>query len=285
MTGRVLVTGAGGWIGGRLEETLRASGTSVVGAGHNHENSLELRLLDDVRALVADVRPDVVFHLGGTSRLAELLRDPASGNQNVVQPAVNVLEALASLGSGTRLVLVSPAEVYGRVGRVPTDEASPLVPVDLYASARAAVEYMSRGYAARGVDVRIARVFWCVGPGQGRGTLLGDAAWSAANGTTLRIGDPELRRDVVDVRDVVAGLVRTAEHAAPGTATNLCSGRAWRVGDLLDAVGVRWEVDTSLARPTDVPILLGSPARAEALGWQRRHPVEETLRALRPRDP
>lgn len=280
-TGPVLVTGANGWLGRRVEATLASRGVSVVGAGHGHENSLELRLLDDVKELVARVRPSLVIHLGGTSTLGEVLRDPAGGNQNVVQPAVNVMEALATEAPGARVLLVSPAEVYGRAGRLPTDETSPLVPVDLYAAARAAVEYMSRSYRTRGVDVVVARLFACVGPGLDRRWLLGDAAWHAREGKPLRLGNPELRRDVLDVRDAVEGLLLVAERALPGGTINLCSGRAWRVAELVERIGAAWEVDPDRAQKTDLPILLGTPARAEALGWTRRFPVEETLATLR----
>lgn len=273
-----LVTGANGWVGRALVAALAGRGRAVVGAGHGCDRPVELRLADQVEALVSEERPRVVFHLGGTSTLAELLRDPEGGNQNVVAPAVNVLEAVATAGGG-RVVLVSPCEVYGRPGRLPIDEAAPLQPMDLYAAARAAVEYMARGYAARGVEVVVARLFTLAGPGLDRRAPLGDFAARAARGEPLRIAGGALRRDVVDVRDVVQGLVLLGDRGAPGEAYNLCAGRAHALSELGAVVaGAPVEVDPAPERAA--PVYLGSPAKAEALGWERTFALEETLRDL-----
>ncbi|MFN7146517.1 MAG: NAD-dependent epimerase/dehydratase family protein, partial [Myxococcota bacterium] len=195
---KALVTGAGGYVGRRLVEALAARGADVVGAGHGADLSVDFRMAEDVAALVEETRPAVVHHLAGTSTLAELQRDPQGGNQNVVQPALNVLEAVANAGGG-RVVLVSPCEVYGRANRLPIDERCPLAPVDLYGAARASVEYMARAYAARGVEIVVARAFHFTGPAQDRRWPLADAAARAARGEPVRLGDAEARRDVSDV--------------------------------------------------------------------------------------
>lgn len=282
--GSVLVTGAAGFAGTHLVAALRAAGRDVVGAGHGCDRSVDFRLAEDVAELVAEVRPSAVIHLAGTSTLEELLRDPHGGNYNVVQPAVNVLEAVATNAVGARVVLCSPCEVYGRASRLPTDEGSPLAPADLYGAARAAVEFMSRSYAARGVPVVVARAFHFTGPGQDRRSPLGDLAARAVRGEPLVAGNLELRRDYSDVRDIVAGLVLLADEGRPGEAYNLCSGSTRSMRELAEKLvgpDVEITLDPARIRAGEPAVFLGSPARAEALGWRRRWDLEQTLADLR----
>ena len=102
---RSLVTGAGGYIGSALCAALRARGADVVAVGHGLSDeargALELRNLEEVRAVIEEVRPSVVYHLGGTATSAEYARDPEGGNANVVRPSVNLFEAVASGAPGS----------------------------------------------------------------------------------------------------------------------------------------------------------------------------------------
>ncbi|MFZ5482170.1 MAG: NAD-dependent epimerase/dehydratase family protein [Myxococcota bacterium] len=250
---RALVTGAAGFAGRHLVAHLRARGDDVVEAGHACEESVDFRIAEDVAALTRRASPEVVFHLAGTSDPAEFARDVASAHLNVVQPAVNLLEALAFHGKGARLVLVTGWQVYGRPPRLPLDETCPVQPADLFGTAKGAVEFIARGYRQRGVDYVVARPFHHLGPGR-----------------RPLSGDPAARRDLTDVRDVVAGYVLLAERGVAGEAYNLCSGRAVALAD----------VPHVPAPSKEPPVLLGSPAKAEALGWVRRFALEETLASL-----
>lgn len=245
---------------------------------------LDFRLAEDVDELVERVRLDVVFHLAGTSSPDEAARDPAGANANIVKPAVNVLEAVAQRSPGTRVLLASTCHVYGRAPRLPTDEACPMQPADLYGAARAAVEYLVGTYRERGVDVVVTRAFPHTGPGQSRRFPLADwVARARAGEARIPVGDLELRRDFADVRDVVAGYALLAERGEGGQVYNLCAGRAWSMRELfaLCAPGAEPVEDRALRRRGDVPVLLGTAARAEALGWRRRYTIEETIAAMR----
>ncbi len=264
---------------------LRDRGHTVTAAGHAAEVEVDLRFGDDVRALVERESPDLVVHLGGVTDPVELIRDPVTGNQGVVQPAVSVLEAVAQAAPAAPVLLGSCVAVVGRPTVLPVVESSALAPTSLYGAARAAVEYMAQTYRQRGVRVVVARIFDVVGPGASPRTLVGEWLARAPSGV-LRVGDLELRRDFVDVRDVAAGLAVLGDAATRGTIEptyNLCSGRAVRLADLLALVapGARIELDPARVRRSDPPALLGSPALAESLGWSRRYTLEQSVRDMR----
>jgi GDP-4-dehydro-6-deoxy-D-mannose reductase len=281
---RVMVTGAGGFAGKHLTHHLRSAGHDVVAAGHATDVSMDFRMAEEVHALVAQVQPQVVYHLAGTSSVAEVARDPAGGNANIVQPAVNVFEAVAQHAPRARVLLVSSCHVVGRPARLPIVEDAPLAPTDVYGAARAAVEYMVRTYLTRGVDIVIARAFHHTGPGQSPRFVLADWAARACRGDReIPVGNLELRRDYSDVRDIVAGYALLAERAERGSVVHLCSGVVRSLADLFAEVapGCIPVVDASRVRGGEPPVILGSPARAEALGWERRHPWERTVADLR----
>lgn len=282
---RVLVTGGGGFAGQHLVRRLSDAGQSVVSAGHNADISMDFRIFEQVVEVVETVRPDIAYHLAGTSSVAELARDPLGGNQNVVKPALHLMEVLAQKAPECRMLLVSTCQVYGRPPRLPIDEGCPMAPVDLYGSARAAVEYMVSGYRARGLDVRIARAFHHTGPGQDRRFALGDwAARVAAGERQIPVGNLQLRRDYSDVRDVVAGYQLIAEEGERSGLYNLCSGEAQTMGSLfrlLCGEGVEPVEKPERLRTGEAPVLLGSPEKAESLGWKRRYTLEETFRDMR----
>ena len=174
-------------------------------------------------------------------------------------------------------MLVSHCHVYGRPQRLPMAEDHPLAPTDTFGAARAAIEHIVKNYLPHGVDVVTARSFHHTGPGDREG-------WA---GEWLRGAPPgnlDLRRDISDVRDIVAGYLLLAGSGRTGQAYNLCSGVATSLGDLHAMVrpaGSPEGVDSGTgARLPEIPILWGNPAKAEALGWVRRFPLDQTIRDL-----
>lgn len=275
---RALVTGAAGFAGQHLCAALRARGHEVVAAGHQAEHPVDFRLLDLVAELFSDTNPDVVYHLAGTSSVAEMRRGPTdTQTENIVHPLLNVLEC-----AGRRRVLyVSTCHVYGSG---PTDESTPMRPTELYGAARASAEAMARRHVDKGGDVVIARAFHHTGPGQDRRFALSDWAHRYAAGErAIPVGNLDVRRDYFDVRDAVEGYQILAERGEAGQAYNLCSGTSRSMRELFERLcpGAEPVVDESRQRGKEVAEIAGSPARAEALGWSRRHPLQGTLDDLR----
>jgi GDP-4-dehydro-6-deoxy-D-mannose reductase len=101
----------------------------------------------------------------------------------------------------------------------------------------------------------------------------------------IQVGNLETRRDITDVRDVVAAYEMLMDSAPAGRPYNIASGRAWRIGDLLDellhaaSVHIDIGVDPDRLRPADAHVFQGDATRLRAeLGWTPHIRVEQTLR-------
>jgi GDP-4-dehydro-6-deoxy-D-mannose reductase len=103
----------------------------------------------------------------------------------------------------------------------------------------------------------------------------------------MQVGNLRARRDLTDVRDTVRAYRALAERGRPQRPYNICSGRAYRIRDLLDILlsltraRVTVEIDPSRLRPSDNPVVLGNPSRVEEeTGWRAAIPIERTLADL-----
>ncbi|MCP4807520.1 MAG: NAD-dependent epimerase/dehydratase family protein [Proteobacteria bacterium] len=213
-----------------------------------------------------------VLHLAAQTspRLAE--SDPATTMAQNVQAVRYMSEVLPQ----ARVVHVSTCHVYGIPERLPIDEANLLRPRGVYASSKATAERL----LPRAI---IARPFNLTGPGQS--TEFAPADWAAqgkAGETHIACGDVSLVRDYLDVRDAAAGLVTLLERGVPGEAYNLCRGEGVTLEWILrTASGGEPAPRQERRRAHDVPVLVGDPARAQALGWSPRITLERSLTDLR----
>jgi GDP-4-dehydro-6-deoxy-D-mannose reductase len=291
----LFLTGITGFVGQRLARDQaargeRASGIHVNGGGPPPvEDCWEVDLLDrDGLARALDrAEPDVVVHLGGLSHVGD------SWTRIGDYYRVNVLgtEHLLRAAAERRLpvVFASSAEVYGAAPEAeqPLGEERQPAPASPYALTKAAAERLA--LAAGAV---VVRSFNLVGAGQAARFALPSFARqlaAVARGEAppvLRVGNLSARRDFVHVRDGADAYRLVAERGEPGGVYNLASGEAWSIRQALDrlmavaGVEAAVEVDPERERPLDVPLLAGDPGRIEALGWRRRHGLDDALTEL-----
>jgi GDP-4-dehydro-6-deoxy-D-mannose reductase len=168
-----------------------------------------------------------------------------------------------------------------------------LAPTNEYAASKAAADLALGALAHRGLKCVRFRPFNHCGPGQAEGFVVPDFAMQIAKieagliPPVMRVGDLNVERDFLDVRDVVrayALAVRSAVSLAPGVILNIASGVPRRVGDVLDCllqrshVKISLEQDPARVRSTEVPRMIGNAARARAcLIWSPEHRFEETV--------
>lgn len=297
---RVLITGATGFAGSHLARACEQASDEVIGV-HRSEaptdcgEGRKLDLVDQaaVRAVLRDVRPEVVYHLAALSSVGRSWEEPARTLAENVASAVNVLEGVRLEVPGARVVWVSSCEVYGTSARLPTDEGAPLAPANPYAVSKAAGDQLAAVYAeAHSLNLVRARPFNHAGPGQLPVFIVSSLARQLAEGLLagarpIRIvtGNPRTRRDFTDVRDVA----RAYRLLAAGSQTgiyNVCSSRSISAAEqvavlagIAAPVEVEHEVDPTKVRATEVIELRGANDRiAQATGWRPEIPFEQTLR-------
>ena len=299
---RVLVTGAGGFVGPHLVAALAARGARVRGAGLGAppagtplEDWRETDFADAPRALAALAAApcDAIVHLAGQSSAARSFEAPEETFRANVIGTWALLEAARRHAPAARLLVVGTSEVYGTIepGTRAAEDA-PIRPVSPYALSKAAAEEVARAYAGtHGLDVVCARPFSHTGVGQSPRFVVPSFAQqlAAIEGgraePVLRVGNLDVTRDLSDVRDIVEGYCTLLERGSRGVAYNLCRGEGVNLRDMvaelagLARVPVRIEVDPARLRPADVPWLVGDPSRvAGETGWRTRFPLANTLR-------
>jgi GDP-4-dehydro-6-deoxy-D-mannose reductase len=292
---RILVTGAGGFVGRRLVGALVAAGHQVgqllldadAGAPPPARRfDGDLRCREAVARAMSELSPEAVAHLGGLSEVA-------SSWQRVGDYfAVNVLgtcHVVETAPPGCRVVLASSAEVYGIVPALaqPIREEQPLHPESPYAMSKAAAELVARRAGAV-----VVRSFNLVGPGQASRFALPSFAAQLAEiaagdrAPRLMVGNLSARRDYLHVDDGVDGYRHLLENASVGEVYNLASGESVEVGEALrrliaiTGLEVSVEVEAARLRPVDVPLLCGDASRLRSLGWQPRRRLDDALRDL-----
>ncbi|MCX5753800.1 MAG: GDP-mannose 4,6-dehydratase [Candidatus Krumholzibacteria bacterium] len=312
---RSLITGASGFAGAYLVRELAAAGHEVIATDLVAPSGLpegivyrRCDLLDGgaVRTLVADVRPDYLFHLAAQSSAARSFEEPRPTLETNVFGTLNVLESVRALhracpGAKTRsgkvrVLSVGSSEEYGRRPRsaMPLGEGSPIEPVSPYAVSKAAQTMLALQYERSfDLDVVATRSFGHTGPGQDVRFVLPAFARQCAEIRTgkrepvVKVGNLDVVRDFLDVRDVVRAYRSIAEEANEPGVYNVCSGSGLDLRDALDflvracGVPVRIKEDPRLVRPADIPVLVGDNTRLRlSCGWKQEHSTEAMLGAL-----
>jgi GDP-4-dehydro-6-deoxy-D-mannose reductase len=308
---RVLITGITGFVGSHLAEYALKAGAAVVGSlrwrsrlEHIEGIRQRVRLIEcdlrdamSTRALVAQAKPDRVFHLAAQSFVQASFNAPAESLHTNVICQVNLLEALRAERQEPRILVVGSSEEYGLVHEheAPTTESSPLRPLSPYAVSKVAQDLMGYQYwKSYGQHIVRSRAFNHTGPRRGDVFATSTFARQIAEieagvrEPVIHVGNLTPGRDFSDVRDIVRGYWLMLERGEPGEVYNLCSGRAWSIQWVLDfllaeakAKKVSILEDPDRLRPSDVPLLLGDRTKIEkALGWRTEIPFEQTLRDL-----
>jgi GDP-4-dehydro-6-deoxy-D-mannose reductase len=295
-----LVTGAAGFAGSHLLEELLTREPEVTAWAHRGTSgppietdarvrwaSIDLLDREEVRDALAEARPSVVYHCAGIAHVGESWGAPERALRVNALGTHHVLEGVRAAGLTCAVLVTGSALVY-RPSTALITEDDPIGPADPYGVSKLAQEMLAM--RAQHAPVFVARPFNHAGPRQAPGYSTSSFARQIAHievgqsAPVLRVGNLESRRDITDVRDTVRAYVAIVEHGRPARPYNVCSGNAYRVRDLLDAlvrlshVPITVELDPARLRPSDNPVIAGDRSRITSeTGWTPRIPIDQTL--------
>jgi GDP-4-dehydro-6-deoxy-D-mannose reductase len=301
-----LVTGCDGFVGRVLVGRLVDAGEEVWGVDRAPEGAVEfagdrrvtvdLTDFDALARLLDESMPDRIVHLAAQSSVRTSFDEPIPTILNNTVPVFHLLNWLRAARKPARLLAIGSAEEYGVVPaeRLPLAEDSAVNPSSPYALAKSIQNQACRTFATLyHTDVVVTRSFNHTGAGQTDTFVLPSFARQLAEiragrrEPVLRVGNLDVKRDFLDVRDVCAAYEALLERGESGETYNVCSGRSHGLRGLLEklceiaGVEVRIEVDPNRLRPVEMRELRGDPSRIEAAtGWKASIPIEETLASL-----
>lgn len=303
---RVLVTGAGGFIGSHLVEALLNEG-AIVRAFIRYTsrgdigllNFLPREMLSDVEIIAGDLRDaqateqcvnntEVVFHLGALISIPYSYIHPDEVVQTNILGTLNILQACRAAGT-KRLICTSTSEVFGTARYAPIDEDHPLQGQSPYSASKIGADKLAESfYCAYGLPVVTVRPFNTYGPRQSARAVIPTIITQALYQDVVHLGNLNATRDFTYISDTVSGFLAAAEAPnSEGKSYNLGTGEEISIGSLARMVfqilgkQERIEIEAERLRPekSEVMRLISDNAFAQReLGWRPEVSFEEGLR-------
>lgn len=262
---RILITGAGGFIGSHLTERLVAAGAEVRAMVHynalGHWGWLDHSpVRDAIQVIAGDIGDrdsvrqammgvDIVFHLAALIGIPYSYHAPASYVRTNVEGTLNVLQNARDLGI-KRVVHTSTSEAYGTAQYVPIDEQHPLQGQSPYSATKIGADKLAEAFhLSFGVPVAIIRPFNTYGPRQSSRAVIPTIISQALTQPEIHLGSLTPTRDLNYVLDTAAGFIHiAASDQAVGQVINIGSGKEISIGNLARLI-------LSLMGKPDVPII------------------------------
>jgi NAD dependent epimerase/dehydratase len=252
-TKKVLVTGAGGFIGSHLTERLVELGATTRALVEYNSNDSwgwldGSDVKDSVDVILGDIRDpdslrramqgaDTVFHLAALIAIPYSYLAPMSYVRTNVEGTLNVLQT--SLQNDVELVVhTSTSEVYGTARTVPIREDHPLQGQSPYSASKIGGDKIAESFhLSFGLPVTTVRPFNTYGPRQSARAVIPTIVTQALSGSAIRLGNLTPTRDLNFVADTVEGFIKAAEApAAVGEVINIGSGQEISIGKLAETI-------------------------------------------------
>lgn len=303
---KVLVTGAGGFIGSHLAEELARAGAEVTALVHYNSNSnisnltyLDSELLATIKVVFGDIQDsflmsqlsegkDVVFHLAALIGIPYSYVAPSAYVSANISGTLNMLEAARSQKVG-KLVVTSTSETYGTALYAPIDEKHPLQGQSPYSATKIGADKIAESYfLSFGLPVCIFRPFNTFGPRQStRAVIPTIISQVLSDSPEIRLGSLNPVRDMLFVKDTARGFMLAGlSDKSNGEVVSVGTGRGVTIGEIVDLIQQICETNKKVIaqderiRPekSEVMKLICDYSKAKKLlGWEPNYSLEQGL--------
>lgn len=252
---KILVTGAGGFIGSHLTEKLVKDGYNVKAfVRYNSKNNwgwLDNSIyLKDIEIVVGDIRDydsvfsclrgcDCVFHLAALIGIPYSYISPLAYIKTNIEGTYNILEASRQLKI-ENIIITSTSETYGTAQYVPINEIHPVCGQSPYSASKIAADQMAVSYyRSFNLPIKIARPFNTYGPRQSARAVIPTIISQLLNNKPVKIGSLNPTRDLTFVKDTVDGFIALSnQNLLNGEITNIGMNEEISIGDLAKKISV-----------------------------------------------
>lgn len=248
-----------------------------------------------VNEVISFFKPDRIYHLAAQASVKHSWANPVETFQTNVFGGINLLEALKRFCPGAKLLIACTAEEYGEVKDGNSDaigEDFKINPSNPYAISKAALDFFASTYQKiNNMNIYISRSFNHTGPGQSENFVTSDFARQISEiekglrQPVLHVGNIDVYRDFLDVRDVVRAYDCIVQKGRPGQAYNVCSGKKRKISEILDILislsskkNISIKVDDTKLRPIDLKLIYGDNSKLkQETGWESAIDINQSL--------
>lgn len=299
---RVLIFGAGGFVGSYLCKEFLNNGYKVSGTDKGEGSALpsevdfyktDLMQADEVEKLIGQIQPDIIVNLAAISSVGASWNMPQATMAINVIGALNIMEAARKSEQKPRILFVGSSEEYV-ISDNPLDENTQLNANNPYGISKVTQEQFAKLYREQyGLKIYCVRPFNHTGIGQRDSFVLPSFCKQVAEidksgkDGKIQVGNLKVKRDFSHVKDVVRAYRMIVESDNCNQTYNVGSGNAYSLDDMLTYIiglsdqNIEIEVDQNRIRPTDQPVICCDRSLiGKELGWKPQYDVYDALKEM-----
>ena len=299
---RVLIFGAGGFVGSYLCKEFLNNGYKVSGTDKGEGSALpsevdfyktDLMQADEVEKLIGQIQPDIIVNLAAISSVGASWNMPQTTMAINVIGALNIMEAARKSEQKPKILFVGSSEEYV-ISENPLDENTQLNANNPYGISKVTQEQFAKLYREQyGLKIYCVRPFNHTGIGQRDSFVLPSFCKQVAEidksgkDGKIQVGNLKVKRDFSHVKDVVRAYRMIVESDNCNQIYNVGSGNAYSLEDMLTYIiglsnqNIEIEVDQNRIRPTDQPVICCDRSLiGKELGWEPQYDVYDALKEM-----
>lgn len=299
---RVLIFGAGGFVGSYLCKEFLNNGYKVSGTDKGEGSALpsevdfyrtDLMQANEVEKLIDQIQPDIIVNLAAISSVGASWNMPQTTMEINVIGALNIMEAARKSEKKPRILFVGSSEEYV-ISENPLDENTQLNANNPYGISKVTQEQFAKLYREQySLKIYCVRPFNHTGIGQRDSFVLPSFCKQVAEidksgkDGKIQVGNLKVKRDFSHVKDVVRAYRMIVESDNCNQIYNVGSGNAYSLEDMLTYIiglsnqHIEIEVDQNRIRPTDQPVICCDRSLiGKELGWEPQYNVYDALKEM-----